>query len=246
MAGSRTRPFRRLSLSAGVVGLTFTSRPRRRLFSGSRTIRWFRSVRTKPELHRNQPGMRNDQLRQFGNVPGTKASRVSGNADRGEDLARRVANWCCDTSPVRFMFVIIDGVTVGPDLGEFLQQPLRVGDGILGKGAQSEADDAVDDRLRLKRQRSLADAGAVAGRRFHPRDGVVGTCTLLGVLDKHHLEAVEDAQVNRLAAQLRQGLDEWPRFPIKRQVGDRGIAKLEQLQSETISLATCFLLQEAH
>src|SRR3979409_2246830 len=102
---------------------------------------------------------------------GIEAARFTSNADRGENFARGITNWCRDTSPVQFMFVVIRGITAVSDLREFLQQSLRISNRILGKGTQSESDNAVDNRLGLKRQSGFAHAGTVAGCRFHLHDG---------------------------------------------------------------------------
>ena len=63
--------------------------------------------------------------------------------------------------------------------------------------------DAVQHRLGLKGEQGLADRGAVGGGAL--ADGDLGGQALRGVhlLDGHHLGAVEDPQVDGLAALAR-------------------------------------------
>jgi hypothetical protein len=64
-------------------------------------------------------------------------------------------------------------------------------------------------------------------------------------VDEHGQLAVEDAEVHRLAAELRQAVRQWLRHPVQIEIGQVEAPEFEQLETKPIAVAVAVLLDEA-
>src|SRR5262245_17286474 len=82
-------------------------------------------------------------------------------ADRGNYLARVVAQRRRDAAHADFALLVLDGAAAQANILQHLLELLAVGDGLRRARGEPAADDAFDDLLLLERKNDLTLRGAV-------------------------------------------------------------------------------------
>ena len=111
-----------------------------------------------------------------------------------------------DAADAGLVLAFVDGIAAGTDQFQLTLELSPVGDGSVSEALQSAGDDGVDPRGWLEGQDCFADAGAMDGCRLDQgqRRAAVGRYAM----DDDRLLSIEDRQVDQVAADLAQRIDD--------------------------------------